>query len=49
MIETNLRGEMTVAVDESQFSLKDSEFIRVIASTLKASSVKVRKGNKSLL
>lgn len=40
MMETNLRGEMTVAVLQSQFSLKDSDFIRAIASTLKASSVK---------
>jgi hypothetical protein len=40
-METNLRGEMTVAIDESQFSLKDGGFIRAIASTLKASSVEV--------
>ena len=42
MMETNLRGEMTVAVDESQFSLKDNEFIRAIAATLRAGSAEVR-------
>ncbi|XP_028396009.1 L-asparaginase-like [Dendronephthya gigantea] len=40
LMENNIRGEMTVAVDESQFSLKDNDFIRVIASTLRASSAK---------
>ena len=38
LMETNLRGEMTVAIEESQFSLKDNVFIRAIASTLRASS-----------
>ena len=42
-METNIRGEITVAVDESQFSLKDNDFIRVIASTLRASSAEVSK------
>ena len=32
---------MTVAIDESQFSLKDGGFIRAIASTLRAGSEKV--------
>ena len=40
-METNLRGEMTVAVDDSQFTLKDSGFVRAIASTLRASTVEV--------
>lgn len=41
-METNLRGEMTVAINKSQFSLKDGSFIRAIAFTLGTSSVEVR-------
>jgi hypothetical protein len=40
-METNLRGEMTEATDVPQLSLTQDGFIRAIASTSRASIVKV--------
>jgi hypothetical protein len=41
-MKQNLRGELTVAQSQEQFSLKDSEFIEAVALSLHVGSSEVR-------
>lgn len=43
LMKQNLRGELTVAQSQEQFSLKDNEFIEAVALSLHVGSSEVRK------
>lgn len=38
----NIRGELTVAQSQEQFSLRDSEFIEAVAASLRTGSSEVQ-------